>query len=76
MVNDPSNDLPFYPEDESGDSASGHDVERAKEKLLMDFNLGQKPPERITIEALRQLIRERPERMSLAIKKWLHPGAD
>lgn len=48
-------------------------VQKAKNKLVMDFQLQQKTPERVTIEVLKQMVRERPERMVQAIRRWLHP---
>jgi hypothetical protein len=56
------------------DPTSERDVEKAKAKLIMDFNLGQPTPEKVTIEVLKQLIRDKPEKISIAIRKWLRPG--
>ena len=52
----------------------GEDVEElqaAKSKMVMDFGLGQQAPERITIEVLKQLIRENPAKMSQAARTWM-----
>lgn len=57
--------------DEPGDGSEN--VQKAKNKLVMDFQLQQKTPERVTIEVLKQMVRERPERMVQAIRRWLHP---
>jgi flagellar biosynthesis/type III secretory pathway M-ring protein FliF/YscJ len=59
----------------SFDSETEQDeVQKAKSKLVMDFGLNQSQPERITIEVLKQLIREKPEKISQAVRRWLHPG--
>jgi flagellar M-ring protein FliF len=55
-------------------AAGDEDVEElqaAKSKLVMDFGLGQQAPERITIEVLKQLIRENPAKMSQAARIWM-----
>jgi flagellar M-ring protein FliF len=54
--------------------AGDEDVEElqaAKSKLVMDFGLGQQAPERITIEVLKQLIKENPAKMSQAARIWM-----
>lgn len=69
-------DEPHMDEDagiQSVDPAATDELAKAKAKLIMDFGLEQKAPERVTVEVLRQLIRERPERMTQAVRKWLHP---
>lgn len=43
----------------------------ARVKLVMDFGLGEMAPERITIEVLKQLIRENPLKVSQAARIWL-----
>ena len=50
------------------------DLEKAKSKLIMDFGLAQQTPERVTIEVLQKLIKEKPDKMTQAIRKWLRPG--
>ena len=47
------------------------ELQAAKSKLVMDFGLGQQAPERITIEVLKQLIRENPTKMSAAARTWM-----
>lgn len=47
------------------------ELQAAKSKLVMDFGLGQQAPERITIEVLKQLIRENPAKMSQAARIWM-----
>jgi flagellar biosynthesis/type III secretory pathway M-ring protein FliF/YscJ len=48
-------------------------LEKAKSKLIMDFGLTQPAPQKVTIEVLRQMIHEKPERISRVIRKWLRP---
>ena len=65
------------PDDFSFDSDGIEDdleyLEKAKSKLIMDFGLEQPKVERVTIEVLKQLIRDKPDRMSQAIRRWLRP---
>ena len=49
------------------------DPHTVKSKLIMDFGLDHQRPERVTIEVLKQLIRDKPEKMSQAIRQWMHP---
>lgn len=56
----------IMPEDEDVE-----DMAAAKSKMVMDFGLGQQAPERITIEVLKQLIRENPAKMSQAARTWM-----
>jgi hypothetical protein len=37
----------------------------------MDFGIGKKQPERVTVEVLKDLIDEKPEKMSHAARSWL-----
>lgn len=53
------------------DQDDGREIERAKSKMILDFGLEQKRPERVTLEVLRQLIRDNPQRMTRAIRDWL-----
>jgi len=46
-------------------------VEEAKQKLLMDFGLGKKQPERVNLEVLRDMITKNPESMAVAARRWL-----
>ncbi|MBM3832098.1 MAG: flagellar M-ring protein FliF [Verrucomicrobia bacterium] len=52
------------------------ELQAAKSKLVMDFGLGQQAPERITIEVLKQLIRENPAKMSQAARSWMSRKAN
>ena len=54
--------------------AQGSDVEmitEEKKKLVMDFGLGEEQPERVTVEVLKDLISEKPDKMSKAARSWL-----
>jgi flagellar M-ring protein FliF len=46
-------------------------VEEAKQKLIMDFGLGKKQPERVNIEVLRDMIKDNPKSMAVAARRWL-----
>ena len=46
-------------------------IEEQKQKLIMDFGLGSKQPERVNIEVLRDMITESPETMAVAARRWL-----
>ena len=46
-------------------------ITEEKKKLVMDFGLGTKQPERVTVEVLKDLIEEKPDKMSQAARNWL-----
>jgi flagellar M-ring protein FliF len=46
-------------------------ITEEKKKLVMDFGLGTKQPERVTVEVLKDLIAEKPDKMSQAARSWL-----
>ena len=46
-------------------------IEQEKQKLIMDFGLGTKQPERVNIEVLRDMIKDNPEAMAVAARRWL-----
>ncbi len=46
-------------------------IEQEKQKLIMDFGLGKKQPERVNIEVLRDMIKDNPESMAVAARRWL-----
>ena len=46
-------------------------ITQEKKKLVMDFGIGKKQPERVTVEVLKDLIEEKPEKMSQAARSWL-----
>ena len=51
-------------------------VEEAKQKLIMDFGLGKKQPERVNIEVLRDMIKDNPQSMAVAARRWLGSAGD
>ena len=51
-------------------------IEQEKQKLIMDFGLGKKQPERVNIEVLRDMIKESPESMAVAARRWLGSAGD
>ncbi|MDP7051799.1 MAG: flagellar basal-body MS-ring/collar protein FliF [Verrucomicrobiota bacterium] len=51
-------------------------ITEEKKKLVMDFGLGSKQPERVTVEVLKDLIEEKPDKMSQAARNWLLSGGD
>ena len=51
-------------------------IEQEKQKLIMDFGLGKKQPERVNIEVLRDMIKESPESMAVAARRWLAATGD
>ena len=46
-------------------------ITEEKKKLVMDFGLGTTQPERGTVEVLKDLIAEKPDKMSQAARSWL-----
>jgi flagellar biosynthesis/type III secretory pathway M-ring protein FliF/YscJ len=50
-------------------------IEEQKQKLIMDFGLGKKQPERVNIEVLRDMIKDDPEAMAVAARRWLGKGS-
>ncbi len=46
-------------------------IEQEKQKLIMDFGLGKKQPERVNIEVLRDMIKDNPDSMAVAARRWL-----
>ena len=51
-------------------------IEQEKQKLIMDFGIGKKQPERVNIEVLRDMIKESPESMAVAARRWLGSAGD
>ena len=49
-------------------------ITEEKKKLVMDFGLGEEQPERVTVEVLKDLIAEKPDKMSKAARSWLLSG--
>ena len=50
-------------------------IEEQKQKLIMDFGLGKKKPERVNIEVLRDMIKDDPDAMAVAARRWLGKGS-
>ena len=50
------------------------EMRQATSKVRMDFGLDRPQPEKVTIQVLQQLIREQPERMAMAVRRWLRRG--
>jgi flagellar M-ring protein FliF len=51
-------------------------IEQEKQKLIMDFGIGKKQPERVNIEVLRDMIKENPDSMAVAARRWLGSTAE
>lgn len=51
-------------------------IEQEKQKLIMDFGLAKKQPERVNIEVLRDMIKDNPESMAVAARRWLAAAGD
>ena len=67
------------PDDASTVPSDGEDVEmitEEKKKLVMDFGLGEEQPERVTVEVLKDLIAEKPDKMGQAARSWLLSGSE
>ena len=67
------------PDEASTVPSDGEDVEmitEEKKKLVMDFGLGEEQPERVTVEVLKDLIAEKPDKMSQAARSWLLSGSE
>jgi len=59
--------------DGSGDDDAEDDQEaqEKKKKMKMDFGLSKQRPERVTLEVLKDLIRDNPQKMVQAARAWL-----
>lgn len=64
-------EVPVEPEEDEVEM-----ITEEKKKLVMDFGLGKKQPERVTVEVLKDLIAEKPEKMSQAARSWLLSDPD
>jgi hypothetical protein len=49
-------------------------VRREKQKLVMDFQQKTQNPERMTMEVLKEMVKNDPDTMSQAARKWLGKG--
>ena len=47
------------------------EMRQSTSKARMEFGLERPQPERVNIRVLQQLIREKPDRMTVAVKRWL-----
>ena len=55
------------PEDEEDDQ----EAQEKKKKMKMDFGLSKQRPERVTLEVLKDLIKDNPQKMVQAARAWL-----
>lgn len=65
---------PNSPKPEGADGEPDEDDEAAQEqkkKMKMDFGLSKQRPERVTLEVLKDLIRDNPQKMTQAARAWL-----
>ena len=51
-------------------------IEQEKQKMIMDFGLGQQQPERVNIEVLRDMIKDNPDAMAVAARRWMSKGSE
>ena len=56
---------------EADDDDASELVQEEKKKMVMDFGLSKQRPERVTIEVLKDLIRDNPQKMTQAARVWL-----
>ncbi|MFZ9856555.1 MAG: hypothetical protein ACO3I0_15680, partial [Limisphaerales bacterium] len=47
------------------------EAQEKKKKMKMDFGLSKQRPERVTLEVLKDLIRDNPQKMVQAARAWL-----
>ncbi len=47
------------------------EIIQQKKKLVMDFRRKTKQPERVTVEVLKDMVKENPDTLSQAARKWL-----
>lgn len=63
-------------EEEEEESDDVEIIKQEKQKLIMDFGLAKRRPERVNIEVLRDMIRENPAQMSSAARRFLSQAQD
>jgi len=51
-------------------------IEQEKQKMIMDFGLGHEQPERVNIEVLRDMIKDNPDAMAVAARRWMGKGSE
>jgi hypothetical protein len=54
-----------------GDDEDKEAAEEQRKKMKMDFGLSKQRPERVTLEVLKDLIRDNPQKMTQAARAWL-----
>jgi flagellar biosynthesis/type III secretory pathway M-ring protein FliF/YscJ len=61
------------PKEGAGEAEDEDDQEaqEKKKKMKMDFGLSKQRPERVTLEVLKDLIRDNPQKMVQAARAWL-----
>jgi len=57
--------------DGAGDDEDSEAAQEQKKKMKMDFGLSKQRPERVTLEVLKDLIRDNPQKMTQAARAWL-----
>ncbi len=53
------------------DAEDDQEAQEKKKKMKMDFGLSKQRPERVTLEVLKDLIRDNPQKMVQAARAWL-----
>ena len=53
------------------DNNENIEIIQQKKKLVMDFRRKTKQPERVTVEELKDMVKENPDTLSQAARKWL-----
>jgi hypothetical protein len=53
------------------DDEDSEAAQEQKKKMKMDFGLSKQRPERVTLEVLKDLIRDNPQKMTQAARAWL-----
>jgi flagellar M-ring protein FliF len=57
--------------DASEEEEANEAAQEQKKKMKMDFGLSKQRPERVTLEVLKDLIRDNPQKMTQAARAWL-----
>jgi flagellar M-ring protein FliF len=57
--------------DGAGDDEDSEAAQEQKKKMKMDFGLSKQRQERVTLEVLKDLIRDNPQKMTQAARAWL-----
>ncbi|MFM8878852.1 MAG: hypothetical protein ACKOKG_06920, partial [Verrucomicrobiota bacterium] len=56
---------------EEAEEEDDQEAQEKKKKMKMDFGLSKQRPERVTLEVLKDLIRDNPQKMVQAARAWL-----